>query len=364
MLQFNFTTNKKGMQHMSVMLNYFDKSLKQFLAKKITPQVLTRFAIVLLYLLGIKRSEISRVLKCCQKTVHENIKKYRLHGFKGILENPRSGRKSFLTEEESVKIKNKVICKNISATQKKVVHVEMINDMVEECKGKRYSLSGVYSYCKKIGLRKVKPRPVHIKNDPKIMLEWQENFFKIMKAVKNKNSNKKVSFYYQDETRYGQKTITTGVWSPKGIRPEYKNQNGFLNTWIYGAINTETGQRFGLVLPTLNSENMQIFLNSFSRTIKRNEHILLILDGSKAHNNNKIIVPKNMTLHFLPPYSPQLNPIERVWLFLKRNYLSFKLYEKIEDIILAGSKAWNNLTDEIVKSIGFSQFEKFKVVET
>jgi transposase len=64
-----------------------------------------RFAIVLIYLLGFKRSEISRTLKFCQKTVHVNIKKYNLHGFKGILEKPCSGRKGFLTEEESLKIK-------------------------------------------------------------------------------------------------------------------------------------------------------------------------------------------------------------------------------------------------------------------
>ena len=66
---------------------------------------------------------------------------------------------------------------------------------------------------------------------------------------------------------------------------------------------------------------MQLFLNSFSSTINKNEHVLLILDGSKAHDNNKIIISKNITLHFLPTYSPQLNPIERVLLFLKRNYL-------------------------------------------
>ena len=87
--------------------------------------MLVRFAIILLYLLGIKRSEISRVLKCCQKTVHVNIKKYNLHGFKGILEKPRSGRKSFLIEEESEKIKDKVICKNLFESQHKVVRVEL-----------------------------------------------------------------------------------------------------------------------------------------------------------------------------------------------------------------------------------------------
>ncbi|WWW15109.1 hypothetical protein Spiro2_001995 [Spirobacillus cienkowskii] len=88
---------------------------------------------------------------------------------------------------------------------------------------------------------------------------------------------------------------------------------------------------------------------------------------SKKFSNSGLsntIFRKNIILDFLPPYSPQLNPIERVWQFLKRNYLSFKLYEKIEDIILAGSKVCNNLTNEIIKSIGFLQLEKFKVIKT
>lgn len=241
------------------------------------------------------------------------------------------------------------------------MHIELVNDMIEKNKWKRFSRSGIYSFCKKIGVRKVKPRPVHVKNDPKTRQEWEEKLPKILDKVKNEKPNKKVVLYYQDETRYGQKTITSGIWSPKGVRPEYKNQNGFLNSWIYGSINIENGKKFGLVLPTLNSENMQIFLNSFSRTIKKNEHILLILDGSKAHNNNKIVIPKNITLHFLPPYSPQLNPIERLWSYLKRNYLSFKLYEKIDDIIQAGSEAWNQISDQIIKSIGILQATKIRV---
>ncbi|WP_425460366.1 transposase [Fluviispira sanaruensis] len=102
------------------------------------------------------------------------------------------------------------------------------------------------------------------------------------------------------------------MWSAKGIRAEYKNENNYLNSWIYGAININTGKRLKLVLPTLNSENMQIILNIFSGKKKRSEHVLMILDGSKAHNNCKIVVPKIITLHFLSLYMPQLNHIERL----------------------------------------------------
>ncbi|APJ02787.1 hypothetical protein AXG55_02145 [Silvanigrella aquatica] len=66
------------------------------------------------------------------------------------------------------------------------------------------------------------------------------------------------------------------------------------------------------------------------------------------------MLPKNITLHFLPPYSPQLNPIEHLWSFIKRNYLSFKRYIDIGEVMQSGVDAWKNINQKIVKSIGFS----------
>jgi transposase len=343
---------------MPKIVTHFNETLKGLLKKKLTTQLLRRLAIVLLFLIDIKVKEISVVLKCSPKTVYQTIRKFKSDGIMNLLEKPRTGRKSLLKLDEVSDLKKQINLKNSKESQAKIVHVEIIKNLIYKNNGKKFSRSGIYSFCKKIGLRKVKPRPVHVKNDPEVIAKWRKEYPKFLDKVRNNFPDKKVVQYYQDETRYGQKTITSGIWSPKGVRPEYKNENGFLNSWIYGAINTETGKRFGLVLPTLNSENMQIFLNAFSRKIKRSEHVLMILDGSRAHNNCKIVVPENITLHFLPPYSPQLNHIERLWSYLKRNHLSFKLYEKIDDIIQAGSDAWNKLTDKIVKSIGFSQSRK------
>ena len=101
---------------------------------------------------------------------------------------------------------------NAQESQSKNVHVAMINGIINKNNMKNFSRSVIYLFCKK-----------------------------------------KVILYYQDETRYGQKTITSGIWCPKGERAEYKNQNGFLNLWIYASIHIETGKRFGLIIPTLNS---------------------------------------------------------------------------------------------------------------
>ncbi len=96
---------------------------------------------------------------------------------------------------------------------------------------------------------------------------------------------------------------------------------------------------------------MQIFINKFSKKIHYKKHAVLVLDGSSAHRNNILKIPKNITLHFLPPYSPELNPIERLWLFIKKNYLSFKLYDSFEKIIEVGADAWRKIDDKIVKSL-------------
>ena len=77
----------------------------------------------------------------------------------------------------------------------------------------------------------------------------------------------------------------------------------------------------------------------------------MILDGSKAHNNNIISIPKNISFIYLPPYSPQLNPIERLWGWIKKTYLSFKTYANYDEIVDAGVDAWMKITPEIVKSV-------------
>lgn len=73
-------------------------------------------------------------------------------------------------------------------------------------------------------------------------------------------------------------TIHSGIWSIAGERPEYLNQNNFLNAWIYGAINPQDGKHFWLILPKLDSLNMQIFLDQFSKKIDKKSHVLMILD--------------------------------------------------------------------------------------
>ena len=104
-----------------------------------------------------------------------------------------------------------------------------------------------------------------------------------------------------------------------------------------------TDNAFALVLPYVNTQAMQEFLDRFAATIAQDEHVALVLDQAGWHGSDALIVPVNVTLVPLPPYSPELNPVERVWLYLKERFLSHRLLADYEAIADAACRAWNRL---------------------
>jgi transposase len=91
---------------------------------------------------------------------------------------------------------------------------------------------------------------------------------------------------------------------------------------------------------------MQHFLDRFAATLAPDEHAVMVLDQAGWHGARALRVPGNVTLLPLPPYSPELNPVERVWLYLKERFLSHRLLEDYTAIVEAACRAWNRLTAE------------------
>ena len=140
-------------------------------------------------------------------------------------------------------------------------------------------------------------------------------------------------------------------WSLVGMRPTRERQISYGNGWIFGAACPTTGQRHFLVSDDIGTGFMQYFLNTFSKTLGRGVHAILVCDNASWHTTSNLTVPKNVTLHFLPPYSPELNPIENLWAFMKSNYLCNKILRGGKEIIKAGVLACNKVTAEIVMSV-------------
>lgn len=100
------------------------------------------------------------------------------------------------------------------------------------------------------------------------------------------------------------------------------------------------------MLPYADTAAMQAFLDRFSETIAKHEHAVMVLDQAGWHGSKALAVPDNVTLVPLPSYSPELNPVERVWLYLKERFLSHRLLDDYDAIVNAACGAWNRLVAE------------------
>lgn len=119
-----------------------------------------------------------------------------------------------------------------------------------------------------------------------------------------------------DESRFGLMTILRRRITIKGIKPITKFQQSFENTYLYGSICPKTGESFFFLFPHLNSFCFQHFINEFSMAFPNSLNILTLNNGS-FHKAKSLQIPPNIRLIFTPPYTPELNPIERVWQHFK-----------------------------------------------
>jgi transposase len=107
-------------------------------------------------------------------------------------------------------------------------------------------------------------------------------------------------------------------------------------------------------MPFVETEAMQEHLREISTHVARGAHAVLLLDRAGWHTTRRLNVPRNITLIFLPSRSPELNPVEQIWQYIRANWLSNRVFETYDEIIDAACDAWNRLAKEpkTITSIG------------
>lgn len=146
--------------------------------------------------------------------------------------------------------------------------------------------------------------------------------------------------------RVGQKNKLTYCWAKKGTRPRIAHDQRTQSAYLFGAICPERGTGAGLVLPRCNTEAMQLHLDETAHHVTPGAHAALLLDQAGWHIANRLKVPANITLVPLPPRSPELNPTENVWQFMRQNWLSNRIFSSYDDILDHCCDAWNRLLDQ------------------
>jgi transposase len=136
---------------------------------------------------------------------------------------------------------------------------------------------------------------------------------------------------FQDEGRFGRISTLRRCWAPRGMRPSVPGQIVREYTYAYVAASPHDGAMDSLILPEVSQEATSIFLQEVSDR-HPDEFILMVMDGAGWHRAKALKVPDNMALIFLPPYSPELNPVEHIWDNIREDSFRNEVFNSIEGV--------------------------------
>jgi hypothetical protein len=154
---------------------------------------------------------------------------------------------------------------------------------------------------------------------------------------------KPIEVWFADEARVGQQGTLTRVWAKRGSRPRTLRDRRYQWAYLFGAICPERGTGAAIIMPEVNIEAMNEHLAEISRRVSVGAIAVLVLDRAGWHTSPRLKLPDNIVLLPLPAYSPELNPVENIWQFLRANFLSHRVWDNYDAIRDACQSAWNKL---------------------
>lgn len=161
----------------------------------------------------------------------------------------------------------------------------------------------------------------------------------------------RVRVMWMDEARIGQQGTLTTVWAPRGSRPTAVKQTRYDWVYLYAAVEPQTGFSSALLAPHVNTGTMNAFLGVLSGEIDPGDFVVLIMDQAGWHKARALEVPDHIVILYLPPYSPELNPVENLWGYMRGHFLSNRAYEGYDHLLQATGDAYRSLTPGVIRSV-------------
>lgn len=155
-----------------------------------------------------------------------------------------------------------------------------------------------------------------------------------------------VEIWFQDEARVGQRGTITRIWAPKGTRPRVVRQQQFTAVYVFGAVCPVEDKAYALVMPGANTEAMQQHLDGIAQAVDTGKHAVLVTDRAAWHMSKHLKCPSNLSLLPLPPYSPELNPVEQLWQQLRDRYWSNRCFKDYDEIVHTCCQGWNQFVTQ------------------
>lgn len=159
----------------------------------------------------------------------------------------------------------------------------------------------------------------------------------------------KIRLFFEDEARFGRINEPAGCWAPHGIRPTVPCQmvREYMN--VYGAVDPVHGDKYFIIAPHCNTQWMNLFLSELSNHIGI-DYALVCLDQARWHSSNDLIIPDNLRLFYIPPRTPEMNPIEQLWPEIRKDFKN-KMFKTLDKVVDQLCVSLNSISSCVVKSI-------------
>ena len=301
---------------------------------------------------GRAAQDIASALGCSLRAVKNWVAQYNRGGVAALDERPRAGRPRRFDPEHYPRLKQRLgdpprpedgVCVLRGLDVRRILHEEFAVLL---------SLQGVYDLLQRLGYSSLMPRPQHEDAIPEVQEFFKEIVGEQIEAIAGQHPDQEIRIFFEDEARFGTQGTITRVWAPKGSRPRAVRQNGRQWLYVLMAVCVGTGAASALIMPELNTGVLNLFLEWLSRELPAGVHAVLIWDGAGYHTGGDLVVPGNVSLIQLPPYSPELNPVENLWHYLRAHHWSNREYEGYEGLQREAVRSLLAVSDaETLKSV-------------
>jgi len=289
--------------------------------------------------------EVADIILYDEKAIRRWIRAFVDYDYEGLIEKEGRGQKPRLPKEQEEAFADALDTLQEERNGGRIT-VDDIQKLLVEKFDCNYSRQGVYTLLDRLNIVWISGRSKHPKHSEEAIENFKVLFPEEVKQIQDKIDTKKIEIWWQDESRVGQQGSLSRVWAAKGTRPRVVRQRQFLSAYIFGACCPDKDKGCALILPECNGGTMQLHLNEISKYVEADFHAIVLIDRATWHTTEALNIPGNISLLPLPPYSPELNPMEQVWQKLKHSKLSNKTFKDYDEILDCCANAWNSFCDE------------------
>jgi transposase len=287
--------------------------------------------------------DIARALGVSRRAVQTWVAAYNRGGLGALPDRPHPGRAPILPRAEEDRFLERIDAPPRPEDGVCALRGVDIRRILEEEFNARYSLDGVYKLLDRLEYSNLMPRPQHEEADEELQAIFKEVVVDQIQAIAEAHPGEEIQVWHEDEARFGQQGTITRVWARRGSRPRRVRQNGRTSLYVLTAVCAAVGAAAGLIAPELNTAVVNVFLEQFSRQLASGVHAVLLWDGAGYHVGKELVVPANVSLINLLPYSPELNPVENLWHYLRAHYWSNRVYHDYEALLEVATETWRTV---------------------